>query len=245
MKVLSFLFKNGITPSILIAVWVFNLRPFTLIIEKLNTVLKKPLLEEGELSLAAYGAIDIAILTFLLNILIALVSKYFKKPITVIANIYDSTNDQNSKTIKFYEEAEKASPSYLKIKIEVNISHAFYWICNNIFRGVRITVHWHSRWLSVTPQFRDPRKMITIIEEPGNLSFNILEAMSDSDKSAKIDGKLLVLLNSGAKRDGLIDVKVEVNSKNSVVRAIFNGLFNSWFIKSTVNPCKIFLERGK
>lgn len=245
LKLLKWLLQAGAVPVIIVLVWFFNIRPFSFLLTEIDAILAVDLavkVAEKNIPITIYGAIDVAILTFLYNLCTIVISSIFRKPALVSVEISDRKSQQNFATLPFDEDNPGAqSPTYINLNGHIEIKNA-KWIFDSFLKGVRVTVQWHPEWLSIEPQI-DPSQLITINQKPGEIHFNFFDMLSESDWSTSIDGKLLVMANSNFKRNGTIGIKVEINSKYKLVRMCFNWILYI-LINTEVKPCKIELEKG-
>lgn len=227
----------------MILVWFFNIRPFSNIIPILDSIFNAGLalkIKENQLTPAALAAIDIALLTFLLNALIDLVKKIFKRPLKVTVKIKDKHFD-NFTTLTFQKEAgEKTFSTNVSVKIEAKLEYGLF-IFKNIFRGVRLTFFWHPDFLSIEHGFTDHTKIMNIEIEPGNIHCNLLPLFSESDKDFDFENKLYVMVNNHIKKSGQISAKVQINSNNAFWRFMFNWAINM-LVKTEITPFKIHIR---
>ncbi|PKF88429.1 hypothetical protein CW306_13780 [Bacillus sp. BA3] len=232
-------------PLILVLVWFFNVRPFSFLFNYVDSILTVDLstkYKQKGVPDAIFGAIDVAFLTFIYNFSLIILSKIFSKPAKVSIEIHDRKSNKNFVTIPFDEERiESQDPTSIKLKGEIEINYA-KWLFDYILKGIRISIQWHPKWLSVVPQIKGASEIITN-SHPGVMHFNFMDLLSESDSTSTIDGKLSILANSNFKRDGNINVKIEVNSKYKIIRVCFNWVIRL-LVKSDLKPCNISLEKG-
>lgn len=231
-------------PIILVFVWIFDVRPFSELFIYLDNLLAADLeskIRDKDIPISIYGAIDVALLTFIYNAICKIASKVFRKPVIVSLEIEDKRSNKNFSAIPFDEKLiGMQAPTHLTIKGEIEFKYA-KWIFDFILRGIRISIKWHPAWLSVEPQIMGVSKIIK--SQPGLLHFNFMDLLSDDEPKTSIEGKLSILANYNFKRDGYIDLKVEINSKYKIVRVSFNWIL-SLLVKMDLKPCSISLEKG-
>ncbi|MCM3620332.1 hypothetical protein M3936_22510 [Sutcliffiella horikoshii] len=245
LKLFKWLIQAGTVPLIIVLVWFMDIRPFTFLFNFVDQILATDLVAKvsnKNIPVTIYGAIDVALLTFFYNLFIKLISKLLKKPALISLKIIDRKSQKSFTTLPFNEETPGTQlPSKIKLQGQIEIRYA-RWVFYSLLKGVRVTIQWHPKWLSIEPQIGNS-DLLTVFQKPGEIHFNFLELLSESDPSTSIDGKLSIMANSNFKRNGLIRIKVEVNSKNSIIRFCFSWLI-SILIRTDIKPCEIELEKG-
>ncbi|QFT87386.1 hypothetical protein FIU87_01865 [Bacillus sp. THAF10] len=241
----KWLIQAGTVPLIIVLVWFMDIRPFTFLFNFIDQILATDLaakISNKNIPVTIYGAIDVGLLTFFYNLLIKLMSQILKKPALISLEIIDRKSQKNFTTLPFNEETPGMQlPTKIKLKGQIEIRYAL-WVFSSLLKGVRVTIQWHPKWLSIEPQIGDS-DLFSVVQKPGEIYFNFLELLSESDLSTSIDGKLSIMANSNFKRNGLIKIKVEINSKNSIIRFCFSWLI-SILISTDIKPCEIELEKG-
>jgi hypothetical protein len=231
-------------PVILVLVWFFDVRPFTSFFGFLDNLLSTDLaakVNDKGIPPAIYGAIDVALLTFIYNFIKIILSKIAMKPVKISFDIKDRKTNQNLTAIPFDKEnVGTQSPTQVKINGEIEIRYA-KWFVNYILRGIRISIQWHPKWLSVVPQLDEA--MINLDKLPGEINFNLMDALSEEENSTTIEGRISILANSDFKRDGFVSIIVGINSKNKIIRLCFHWLI-MFLVKTDLKPLKVILEKG-
>ncbi|WP_078382322.1 hypothetical protein [Sutcliffiella halmapala] len=229
-------------PAILVLVWFFDFRPFSSVFAKLDEILTVDLaakVADKNIPPAIYGAIDVALLTFLYNLLMIICSKFFKKPAQIKIEVSDRMSSQQFIAIPFNEEmAGMQSPTHINLKGEIEIIYGKWFF---EFIGVRVSVIWDPNWLSIEPQIKGGSELLKL--RPGGIDFNFLDMLPESDPSTSIDGKLSVMANSNFKRNGSIGLKLGVNSRYKLIRGCFNWII-PLLVKSELKHCRIMLQKG-
>jgi hypothetical protein len=231
-------------PAFLFLVWFYDLRPFSIAFTKLDEIMTADLVAkvaDKNIPPATYGAIDVALLTFIYNLLMKLLSKFFRKPAKLNIEITDRKSSQQFIAIPFDEEnIGSQSPTQINLKGEIEIIYG-KWILTNILRGIRVSIIWDPRWLSIEPQIRSASDLLKL--RPGGIDFNFLDMLSESDLTTSIDGKLSVMANDNFKRKGSIGIKIVFNSGNKFFQGCFNWII-TLLVNSELKPCKIELQKG-
>lgn len=238
---IKWLLSTAATPIALMVVWYFNFRPIQLMTNIVgnNSEIQTKI---DSLPPATVGAINVALTVLLFNIVGHFLKK-LEKPVSVKVEITDAHTDLSSAGLDFDEEnVGQGRPYPLKIKLTVKVNPLFWWILENILRGVRINIIWHADWLSVSPDLRDPSNLLRLKLKPGCCEFNILRLMSESDYETKLEGKLMVLVNTGVKRQGSIDCKLRINNENSFVRWLFHWAL-LLTVKEEIASCNLILKK--
>ncbi|MCF6409015.1 hypothetical protein [Pseudalkalibacillus salsuginis] len=245
-KFIKWLLQAGSIPLVLILVWFLEIRPFTYLYTKADNLLAFDLasfMAKKNIPITIYGAIDVALLTFLYNFAVIILSKLFKKPVEIKISISDYKSNQNITSIPFDEEQiGMQSPTHIKLNGKIKITYV-KWLFDLILKGIRVSIIWHPKWLSIEPQINGSPQMIELYKRPGEISLNFLDMLSESDWSTTMDGKLSIMANSNFKRDGYISIKVGINSKSKFIRICFDWVMNI-FVKTDLKSCKIILEEG-
>lgn len=245
IKFIIWIIQAASVPLILVLVWLFDIRPFSILFKQLDALLATDLagkLKAKSIPPAIYGAIDVALLTFIYNVVIKVFSNFFKRPVSVSVEIKDRKSNKNFCVIPFKEEhIEVQTPNQLTVKGEIEIKYA-KWLFDYLIKGIRIRIIWHPIWLSIEPQINRNKQFIVLNELPGEIYFNFMDMLSDSDRSTTIEGKLLILANSAFKQNGYVNIKVEINSDYKILRVGFNWIIRI-LVKADLKPCSISLEK--
>ena len=242
MNVIKWVLQAISVPSILILVWIFDFRPFSFIFTKLDEILVVNLaanIAQKDIPPAIFGAIDVALLTFFYNLFIIILSNFFIKPAKVVLEINDYKSNANFVSIPFDEnQIGSQAPKHIILKGEIEVIYG-KWILDYFIRGLRITLNWHPEWISIEPQI----KGIEFYQKSGELNFNFLDMLSDSDTSTSINGKLSIMVNSNFKRSGKVSIKVGSNSKCGIIRFCVS-LFIPLLVNCNLKSCEIMLQKG-
>lgn len=243
-KIFKWILQALSVPLILVFVWFFDFRPFSAAFMKVDELLTADLAKkvaDKNVTPAIYGAIDVAFLTFFYNLFMIVISEFFQKPAKVTIEISDRKSSQPFIAIPFNEESPGTqSPTHLDLKGEIQILYG-RWILDHLIRGVRVSIIWDSKWLSIEPQIRGVSDILR--HKPGEINFNILDMLSESDFDTSIDGKISVMANSNFKRKGAVGIKLGVNSSSKLVQWCFNWTV-SLLVRAELKPCSIMLQKG-
>jgi hypothetical protein len=240
-RLLVYILKKAIAPVALVLVWIYNVRPLIFLDKIFQTELMKKIKDNPDVPNTILGAIDVAILSFLLGVLSDVINKFFSKPIELTIKFKPSSSNSDSVTIKYDpDKLENAEATKISLKISGRI-YKFYKLIKFIFRGIRVKIYWHAKWLSVT--WREADTLLAPTSKPGAICFDILTLFSESDDVIEFLTTLYVTVNSSIKDQGNITAKVEINSDNKILCICFNGILNS-LINLKIEPCKIFLTKG-
>ncbi|PFR11762.1 hypothetical protein COK30_17585 [Bacillus cereus] len=238
--------KRALPPLILILVWIFNVRPFSNMIPILDSLFNTELaskIKENQISPATLAAIDVALLTFVLNALIDVVKKIFKPLLKIKVNILDKDLGSFTTLTVNKDDYEQTFPTNIKVKIHAELESGLF-IFKHIFRGVRLTFFWHPEWLTVDHNFKHHTQILNFKKEPGNIHCNIIPLFSESDNDFEIEGEFQIMLNKPIKKFGSISTKVQINSNKKFLRFMFNWLINI-LITTELKSCKIHLRSEK
>ena len=235
MNILKYIIGKLITPAVLVLVWFFNFKPFSLIVYWFDSILKEPITKD-EIPLSAYGAIDIAVLAFLINILLD-GFKVMKKPIKIAAKIVNSGIEKNLIMIPETGIGEM-NPIYANVEISCEVNKKFYPVLNYLSH-LRIRIIWHGKWLSVTPDFFSATGFLDIKQKPGEISFDLMNYLSESDPRALFHGKLGIQLNEPKKRNGNICTKVKLDFGNVFVNILLSWVTTKMLINTEISDCEI------
>lgn len=242
-NVFKSILKNSITPLILILVWVWDVRPFYSFTLYINQYLVTPLVSEEKLTSTGFVAIDIALITFMINSAVSIIFSIFTKPILININIEDSANGKNYTSIDGSHIGESL-PTLLKITMSAEIKSYIYPLFV-FLKGINLFIRWDSAWLSITPQFNDPQHKIKVTRKPGKISFNIMDVLTKDDLSTKVDGKLSVMLNNGMKKEGNVSTRIESGINNIIMNKIISLGILTFLVNIKTKKCEIVVsERG-
>ncbi|MFE4243179.1 hypothetical protein [Peribacillus butanolivorans] len=238
LRFLLYILKKALVPIALVLVWFYDIRPLTFVDEILSMDL---MLKINKMNLppAIIGAIDVAILTFFITLISDAVNKFFTKPIELTIKLGPSNSNADSVTIKYDPDKEEADQISVKLSGQI---YKFYKTIKFIFRGIKVKIYWHPRFLSVTLKDYVSDEMLIVKDMPGAIYFDILNLFSDSDDILDQPIKLYIRANSDKKREGKITAKIEVNSENKFICLCFNGILNS-LIKLKIESCKIHIAK--
>ncbi|MGW9102610.1 hypothetical protein ACWGPK_25185, partial [Priestia megaterium] len=100
IKLLVYLIKKFLPPIILVLVWVYNLRPITLLDKLLPIDLIKKTNSNPDIPPTIIGAIDVALLTVIFSLLSDLFSKFFSKPIELTIKLKPNNSSSDTANIK-------------------------------------------------------------------------------------------------------------------------------------------------
>jgi len=244
MQILRFLIyiaKKALIPIALVLVWLYDIRPLTYV-DKILSIDLTNQINEMKLPPAIIGAIDVAILTFIFTLISDVVNKFFSKPIDLTIKLKPTNSNADSLTVKYDQnKLENAEGEPISLKLSGQV-HKFYKIIGFIFRGIKVKIYWHPKWISVTMNDYQSNELLNPKTKPGEIYFDILNLFSDSDDILDLPFKLYVTANNNIKREGKVAAKIEVNSENKFICFCFNGILNS-IINLKIESCKIYIAK--
>lgn len=239
-------------PIILGFVWIWDIRPFTWLteFEPQESILGlKGKVEENQLTPPLVGAIDVALLTFSVQVILLIAKKFIgkvlgiflKKMSTLKASLLDIKTRRETLHIKFDLENKVNESLLVKGEYVPEISKEankiYYQILFFLFERTDLVIDWAPRDISVEYDSFDEDKKV--IQKKGEIKIPLTMLVSPNHQN-EFNFKLKCALNNDRTTFTEVKVYLETNLNYIIFTMIFTKVFLSL---NTVKLDKIKIVR--
>lgn len=231
------LFKLIGPPLIIYLVWVWKIKIYS---DFIRVFFNLPRNQES-----VEGALDIATLTAIYNVSVALIDSALKKIKSMVEfeiKLKDPRVSQDATEISY---GETATPKKLRIDGKLKTSGAMLWVLRHLLGGFWYEVTYHCDWLTLKIDTKSNYETPRVFEHTdGHIYFNVLQLLSHSSLEVSFEHDLLVECNNGTLTKGDIKVQFRPYLRGPLRRVVGAKLYIFLLGKEVVSSHKMVLRKG-